>query len=375
MIGDNIRRKKVKLNLSNKAHIYKPPVCREKGEIDGEKFTIVIKDGENPEGTPPKAAENLNLIAWDEVVYLTWDLPTGAYDSQMITIKRGETIADEIEIDSKSLNELEIPENIVNDIEHEFYVTAIASSIEVDSDSVFGTPEDKTPENLEVGDVIIGGVDLSWDNVNNIKGFEVVFLLGSEVVREFSTTNNSVSVESLDNGVYEAKVRSVSVSELFTSDYSNVVEFFTSTAPENFDVQVSGTDVTFSWDEVENVEGYNIYYKEASGSFYSLLNSSPIESTSYEDTVFANGDVDFYVIPTSSGYESVKSEIVTRQIEAIAAILQEAITDYNALVYDATPIEESISEGETTESTIIHDATPIEEEINEGEVTITTSIS
>lgn len=73
-------------------------------------------------------------------------------------------------------------------------------------------------------------------------------------------------------------------------------------APENFSALATGSDVSFSWDDVDGVDGYNLYLDTGSG--FVKHNSALIETNSYLIEGIQGGDYDAYVVSVLGIQES-----------------------------------------------------------------------
>lgn len=235
------------LEMSEFVYVYKPTPLKVEGTFEnGAEYSVVIRDSALPAGTAPSAATNLNLIAWDGVLYLLWDLPTGNYDSQKVYVNDANGLVDEIEINSKSLNELEIPENIVNGTQYTLHVSAVHEGGEVDSSTVSDTPVNKTPQNVTVSN---GDTSLSvdWDDITTgFKEYNVYVYEKSSGDLEQHIKGlqlSEVEVIGLTNETtYEVEVSAVSELDLFESKAAKVegTPSEVPDSPQNFNVEVNG---------------------------------------------------------------------------------------------------------------------------------------
>ena len=111
---------------------------------------------------------------------------------------------------------------------------------------------------------------LEWNSVKNADGYELLIDLPNGDEREISTTGTKFTIHNLDEmtGEYSVKVRAYikDNGEKNYGEYSNVKKFKYQEEDDDVDVPrvtglkvtMNGDEATFTWNEVEDVDGYKM---------------------------------------------------------------------------------------------------------------------
>lgn len=345
----------IELPIIEELDVYKPkPLVRE-GTMDGEKYSVLIKERELVDGTPPSKAESINLIEWDEAFYLEWAPGAGVAEAY------------EVEVLDSSDNRVALVEDLTdlsvrfqdfegsfpqNGEKYEFIITTLFVGQSISADPVTGTAENKTPQNLSYNK---SESKLSWDTVvGDVLRYEIIFEDGNGNILFIEKSDISEYSLSISIGFYSIYIRAVSKKELFKSDNSTAVTVYISEIIDDLEANVVGSDLSLTWSHIDDRDGYNLYMKEPSGSF-SKVNNSLITANSYSKTLspVIDGEYEFYVIPVKNGIEGRESDHTTEEVVVIEGSWSESEgTSQSNIVFNASPIDVNWNETDGTSETV-----------------------
>ena len=199
------------------------------------------------------------------------------------------------------------------------------------------------------------GVQLSWsaDALSNLAGYNVY--------RSTSTTGtftllNSTPITSTSYLDSTAPAGVASYYELTAVASSNGAESAAATAsgtptaapvtpatPTNFTAtgQTGGVQLSWSADASSNLAGYNVYRGTSATGTFTLLNSTPITTTTYLDSSAPTGVVSYYRLTAVASSNGAESTPATANATATAPATSLTSVDIDASVAGSTTVLDS----------------------------------
>lgn len=357
-----VQRDIIEVRIEEDAEIYVPPPRIVRGEINGKEFSILIEESDLPPGTQPGPPQNVDVVAWDQKFYVSWEAPDGVAEYYTVEIEDdNDEIAAEGQFETDTFDatfDNQVTSWITNGTQYAAIVSATFQDITNSASEITFTPSDKTVQNLAKSNATSSSVDLDWDTVSgDVLAYKIVFEDDSDNIlftRESDT--NSFTVESIPRGFYTIYIKAISEKRVFEGDKSNEVQFYFSQKIEDLSAEfIGGVDnVEFSWTGTDFADGYDLYYREEGGTF-SKYNSSLLTSTTQTITAeaFGNGVFEFKVVPVKSGFSGIDSNIASTEIDipiftVTKSDMNETITTQ---VFDGSDVVFTVDETDMNEST------------------------
>ena len=224
---------------------------------------------------PPSTPTNLQTIAGNTEVYLSWDLVSSAnsYRVYYSTSSSVSMFSYDIVQDTNTNNYTAT--NLTNDVTYYFIVTASNNNGESDSTSaVSATPTSDSNALIPPSDLsALAGdqsISLSWSTVSAASSYSIYMAEVSGIASdnwqslaggaEFNSTTNSYLVSNLSNGTtYYFVVASVDADANMSSDSTEVSATPVLPAPNDFSAIASDKRVELSWSSVGDGISYEIY--------------------------------------------------------------------------------------------------------------------
>jgi len=380
-MSKDIYQKYRQLKFVEEADIYTPKKKVIKGSIDGNQFSILVKERSLPEGTDLGFSDTPRLVAWENQFYLSWDRPVGVaffYDIGVNEVNSGDLVS---EIEGLEEREVTIEDNLAQfssiDTEYKFTVTAVIYNERFPGTPVTRFSRNKTPANFTKDSQGSDSVSFSWDAITDAIYYNI-YLEDKDGVKDnivISSSQLSETINSISPDFYSAYVRSVSPGRIFESGKSTQVDLFISEVINDLSVSVDDValEIDLSWSHVDTRDGYNVYLNKNNTSF-KKLNDSLVTSNSYSLPA-ENGSFEFYVAPVKSSIEGVESNHVTKNVEVPILVITPEVTLVRDLVFDNSPVEVSETAEESVSTTVFNNEA-VKSKITNSETTesVTTTV-
>lgn len=363
--GNDISREKVKLNLVQKANVYKPRIqLREGTHEDGTKYQVRIKEPDPPPGTGAQGVpdENITTIAWDELLYIAWEESSGVTAQFDILLElNGGGVVSKLEglspdVKNYTFENGEAGLVITNGTAYDITLIKVVTPTEYNSNPVTLTPSNKVPQNVAKDSQTTSEITLTWDTVTgDVAGYELVLknsTTGAESVRKFLTSSpGTAAIPGI--GLFDVFVESVSTLKLFNSDPSSTIQVYISEEITNLNAVFTGgvDEIDLTWTGTSLADSYDVYYRPQGGSF-SLFENTALTSRTYDAFDFGNGVWEFKVVPIKNGLDGKDSNIDSAEVDVPVFIVTEddMVETVENQVFDGSDVEFVVTESDMNET-------------------------
>lgn len=212
------------------------------------------------------------------------------------------------------------------------------------------------PSNLTAKNIDNKEVELNWDAINGVTGYNVYRSesqdgtyekINKEKVTQATYRDNVSKQGNTDiEKTYYYKVTAVYNGER-ESNYSDsvAVTIFNLTAPDDLKAEIINfKDVRLTWNASKDAQGYNVYRCEGIGGTFHKINSEVLSGTTFTDytTRIARNSIEYYYKVTAvyNGADSKYSNSVNVSMPILAApanLQAEYIVDDNEVKLTWTP--------------------------------------
>lgn len=268
----DIHTSKVTLRQLSKVDVYQPQSVTKEGMYNGEEFYIQFEALELLPGVPVNPPTIKDLIVWDKAFYVSWEF-AGFFTSFEVTVTEA---GSEIFIGTTDEFNISLKTHLDNNVEYSLTISSKGGLVDQVSNVITFTLVSKVPTNVKLDQKSDTGGAFSWDSVSDVLGYEILVTdKGTGEQFSYTSDTNNIVIDDLTQfKSYTFKVRSVSQRSLFSSDYSNTVDFSTN----SFAIVVNETsDKAKAFVYIEYIE-YN-------DNEFGEVNVSTIDSSTYIDVI------------------------------------------------------------------------------------------
>ncbi len=275
----------------------------------------------------PAAPANLTATAVSARVSLSWD---AADDAAEYRVYRKITVDGTLTRIGSTAATSYADTGLTNGTTYRYVVRAANTAGESpDSNEASATPNLPAPENL-TATAGTAQVLLSWDAVTRAAEYRIYRAATADgtltrIAENITITTTSYTDADLAGGTaYRYVVRSVSgAAESPNSNEASAATPAVPAAPANLSATLGNTQVSLTWDEVDNAAEYYVYRAPRSSFavFVRIADSTTITDASYTDTGLTAGDAFRYVVrAVNSNGESLNSDIVTVTVITVPSV-------------------------------------------------------
>lgn len=201
------------------------------------------------------------------------------------------------------------------------------------------------PTNINATPTSISTIELNWSEVIDATSYNIYRSLaenGTYSLIGNTTTTTFIDTNLNQNTTYFYKLEAINATEP-VGILSEAVEATTDAidAPDNLVVNnITTTSIAFSWDPVENAEGYNIYRSTSPNGPFTLINSQT--TTSFVNTGLLPNTTYYYkvaaVLDNIEGETSAPLRVMTSQEPTPTSTLTAQVVNCNTINLFITPI-------------------------------------
>jgi len=183
------------------------------------------------------------------------------------------------------------------------------------SNEVFGETLSTIPVNLRVTSSSSISVNLAWNILNGVTGYNVYRSVNNsgtyiKINNNIITTNSFIDTNLSPSTVYYYRISSINNN--IESSFTVPINTSTlSAVPDNIIKESTLESISLSWNNVSEASEYNIYRSNSKNDGFSKINNTAVTKNTYTDTLLSSYTSYFYKISAIvSGIEREQSVVV-----------------------------------------------------------------